>query len=219
MSISTFDCLGPIMIGPSSSHTAGAAKIGLVANKISDNDIKSVIFYLHGSFAKTYKGHGTDKALLGGLLGFDEKDKRIKFSFKLAKEREIEYKFIEKDLGDVHPNTVLIEIISNTNKKISIQGTSTGGGAIEINNLNGLKVKFSGTEPTIITTHQDIPGVISKVTAILAEKNLNISTMSVSRNETSNTASMIIELDEKFDHSIKKVLLDNISSIEKIYLF
>jgi L-serine dehydratase len=219
MSISTFDCLGPIMIGPSSSHTAGAAKIGLVANKISDNDIKSVIFYLHGSFAKTYKGHGTDKALLGGLLGFDEKDKRIKFSFELAKERKIEYKFIAKDLGDVHPNTVLIEIISSDNKKISIQGTSTGGGAMEINSLNGLKVKFSGTKPTIITTHKDVPGVVSKVTAILAEKNLNISTMSVSKNETSNTASMIIELDEKFDYSIKKILLDNISSIEKIYLF
>jgi L-serine dehydratase len=219
MAISTFDCLGPIMIGPSSSHTAGAAKIGLIANKIADNDIKSIIFYLHGSFAKTYKGHGTDKALLGGILGFDEKDKRIKFSFEIAKEKEIEYKFVKTDLGDVHPNTVLIEITSKNNLTTSIQGTSIGGGAIEINKLNGLKVNFSATSPTIITMHKDIPGVVSKVTGILAEKNLNISTMSVLRNESSNTASMIIELDEKFDYSIKDNLLENIDSIKKVYLF
>ena len=219
MSISTFDCLGPIMIGPSSSHTAGAAKIGLVANKIADNNIKSVSFYLHGSFAKTHKGHGTDKALLGGILGFDEKDKRIRHSFEIAKERNLEFKFIEKDLGDVHPNTVLIEMTSNENNITTIQGTSTGGGAMEINMLNGLNVKFSGSAPTIITVHNDIPGVVAKVTAILAEKFLNISTMSVLKDESNNTATMIIELDKKFDNSIKNLLLSKIEAVSKIYLF
>jgi L-serine dehydratase len=219
MSFSVFDSLGPIMIGPSSSHTAGAAKIGLVANKIAENNIKSVIFYLHGSFGKTYKGHGSDKALLGGVIGMNEKDINIRNAFQIATEKGITYEFIPKDLGEVHPNTVLIEITTKENSTLSIQGSSIGGGRIMINQLNGLNVNFSGGNPTLITNHKDIPGIVSKVTAILAKKKLNISTMSVIREEDSADANMIIELDDVFDYSIRDELLNNVVGINKIYMF
>ena len=207
------------MIGPSSSHTAGAAKIGLVANKIAENSIKSVIFYLHGSFAKTYKGHGSDKALLGGVLGMNEKDVNIRNAYQIAKDQEIIFEFLPKDLGEVHPNTVLIEITTEDDSTLSIQGSSIGGGSIMINQLNGLNVNFTGGNPTIITNHKDIPGIVSKVTGILAEIGLNISTMSVIREEDSGDANMIIELDEPFDYAIRNQLLDKVDGIHKVYLF
>lgn len=217
--ISAFDSLGPIMIGPSSSHTAGAVKIGLIANKIAKNNIKSVKFYLHGSFAKTYKGHGTDKALIGGILGINEQDSRLKSSKKIAKDLNVTYEFIEKDLGEVHPNTVLIEITSYNTEITSIQGSSIGGGAIIITKLNGLNMKFSGEKPTIITRHKDIPGVVSKVSAIIADLNLNISSMTVSRNEITREASMIIEIDGKYNRIIKSKLLSEIKPLTEVYLF
>jgi len=219
MSFSVFDSLGPIMIGPSSSHTAGAAKIGLVANKIVENKVKSVLFYLHGSFAKTYKGHGSDKALLAGVMGMDEKDLNIRNAFAIAKKRDISFDFILRDLGDVHPNTVLIEITTTDDSILSIQGSSIGGGRIIINQLNGLNVNFSGSNPTIITNHKDVPGIVSKVTGILAERDLNISTMSVIREEDSGNANMIVELDHPFDYSIKEKLLNEVRGINKVYLF
>ena len=219
MSFSVFDSLGPIMIGPSSSHTAGAAKIGLVANKIAENSIQNVVFYLHGSFAKTYKGHGSDKALLGGVIGMDEKDVNIRNAFEIAEKKGVSFQFISKDLGEVHPNTVLIEITTKNNTVLSIQGSSIGGGRIIINQLNGLNVNFNGSNPTIITNHKDVPGIVSKVTGILAEKNLNISTMSVIRDEDSGNANMIIELDHFFDYSIKDELLNKVDGINNVYLF
>lgn len=219
MSFSVFDSLGPIMIGPSSSHTAGAAKIGLVANKIAENSIQDVAFYLHGSFAKTYKGHGSDKALLGGVIGMDEKDVNIRNAFEIAEKQGVSFQFISKDLGEVHPNTVLIEITTKNNTVLSIQGSSIGGGRIIINQLNGLNVNFNGSNPTIITNHKDVPGIVSKVTGILAEKNLNISTMSVIRDEDSGNANMIIELDHFFDYSIKDELLKKVDGINNVYLF
>lgn len=219
MSFSVFDSLGPIMIGPSSSHTAGAAKIGLVANKIAEGSIKHVTFYLHGSFGKTYKGHGSDKALLGGVIGMNEKDVNIRNAFQIAKDQGILFEFIPKDLGEVHPNTVLIEITTKNDSTLSIQGSSIGGGRIMINQLNGLNVNFSGGNPTLITNHKDIPGIVSKVTGILAEKGLNISTMSVIREEDSGNANMIIELDETFDTSIREELLTKVDGIHKVYMF
>lgn len=207
------------MIGPSSSHTAGAAKIGLVANKIAENSIKSVVFYLHGSFAKTYKGHGSDKALLGGVLGMNEKDVNIRNAFQIATDHGVIFDFIPKDLGEVHPNTVLIDITTKEDIVLSIQGSSIGGGRIMINQLNGLNVNFSGGNPTLITNHKNIPGIVSKVTGILAEKGLNISTMSVIREEDTGDANMIIELDDEFNYSIRDELLSNVDGIHKVYMF
>lgn len=216
--ISTFDVLGPIMIGPSSSHTAGAAKIGLFAHKVAKGDIKKVKFYLHGSFYKTLKGHGTDKALLAGILGLDEKDKRIRNAYKLADEKNIDYSFEGLDLGDVHPNSVLIEITQSDGTILEIQGSSIGGGQILINKIDDLLLNFSADKPTIITKHQDIPGVISKTTGILAKHNLNIGFMEVIRADN-KMAYMIIELDEPYDSSIKAELLTNVDAIKEIFLF
>lgn len=219
MTISAFDTLGPIMVGPSSSHTAGAAKIGLVAHKIVGSEIKKVTFYLHGSFAKTYKGHGSDKALLAGVIGMNEKDRRIKNAYTIADEMNIDYTFIPKDLGDVHPNTVLIELEDVEHQHYSIRGSSVGGGAIQINQLNDIDVLFSGNHPTIITYHKDVPGVVSKATGILAMNGLNISNMSVIRKEDTEYASMIIEVDHPFEASIEHTLIEKIPAIEHVYLF
>ncbi|HKL42333.1 MAG TPA: ACT domain-containing protein, partial [Clostridia bacterium] len=149
----------------------------------------------------------------------NEKDVNIRNAFQIAKDQGILFEFIPKDLGEVHPNTVLIEITTKDDSALSIQGSSIGGGRIMINQLNGLNVNFSGSNPTLITNHKDVPGIVSKVTGILAEKGLNISTMSVVREEDSGNANMIIELDEAFDHSIKEELLNNVDGINKVYMF
>ena len=130
---SVFDIVGPNMIGPSSSHTAGAARLGKVASKIAGKSIKEVKFLLHGSFAETYKGHGTDKALVGGILGFEPDDARIKYSFKLAQDAGVKFEFIKSNLGDdVHPNTVKMEMLLEDGSKSSLEGASIGGGNIKL---------------------------------------------------------------------------------------
>lgn len=193
---SIFEVIGPNMIGPSSSHTAGACKLGLVALKLAKRDVKRVRFLLHGSFAKTYRGHGTDKALLGGILGFEADDERIKNSFSLAEERGIEYYFEEVDLGDLHPNTVRI-IIEKTNKeKTEIQGSSIGGGSIKVTEIDGVDMEFTGEYPTIIISHQDKHGIIARVTSILGENSINIAFMKVYRQNKGRHAYMIIETDD-----------------------
>ncbi|WP_091544332.1 L-serine ammonia-lyase, iron-sulfur-dependent subunit beta [Alkaliphilus peptidifermentans] len=192
---SIFDIVGPNMIGPSSSHTAGACKLGKVAYKLAKGDIKKVVFMLHGSFAKTYRGHGTDKALLGGILGFDADDERIKYSFELAKKEELLFQFEEADLGDVHPNTVKILIEKNDGVKMAIIGSSIGGGNIKIIEIDGVELEFTGEYPTLIVPHRDMPGVIAKTTAILSQYEINIAFMRVYRYNKGNNAFMIIETD------------------------
>lgn len=216
--ISAFDVIGPIMIGPSSSHTAGAVKIGRVARKFAKKDIRRVWFYLHGSFAKTYKGHGTDKALLGGLLGMDPFDENLKNSFELAKEAQIEFAFIEDDLGDVHPNTVRIVIEGHSGKLISLQGSSLGGGAIRIFKLNGIDFNFTGDLPTIIITYQDTKGMISKMSSLLAQKGLNIAFMSVFRESKGKTAYAVIELDDKFNTEIREDIKAAIDEVVDVFM-
>lgn len=217
-SISAFDVLGPIMIGPSSSHTAGAVKIGRVARKFAKKDVKRVWFYLHGSFAKTHKGHGTDKALLGGILGLEPFDERIKDSFQLAQASGIDFEFVEEDLGDVHPNTVKIVIENHTGNHISLQGSSIGGGAIRIFKLNGIAFNFTGDLPTIIITYHDTKGMVSKISSLLAEKGLNIAFMSVFRESKGKMAYAVIELDEKFNTSIREDIERNISDIQDVFM-
>ncbi len=190
-----FDIVGPNMIGPSSSHTAGACKLGYVAHKLSRGDIKAVTFQLHGSFAKTYRGHGTDKALLGGILGFEADDERIKYSFELAKEKEIEYTFMEVDLGDQHPNTVRLDITKSNGDKMTVLGSSIGGGNIKITEIDGVELEFTGEYPTLIISHSDKPGVIGKVTSILGQHEINIAFMRVYRYNKGKNAFMIIETD------------------------
>lgn len=218
---SIFEILGPIMIGPSSSHTAGAARLGKIARYISNKDIKSVTFYLHGSFAETYKGHGTDRALTAGILGMEPFDENLKNALDIAKESGININFIKADLGSMHPNTVKFEIISANDAITTITGSSLGGGAVVVTNVNGYSVEITGKYYTLITKYTDKKGVISTISAILSKNNINIATMKVKRKSKGNEASMIIESDDFISNDIiddikNLEIVDNVMIIEPI---
>lgn len=216
-SLSVFDIMGPIMIGPSSSHTAGAARLGKVAKTIADGEVSEVTFYLHGSFAKTYKGHGTDRALVAGILGMEPADKRLRNSLEIAKEEGVSISFVETDLGDAHPNTVKFVIRTKDNKKTEVVGSSIGGGMIEITEVNGNPVEFSGTYETIILTHKDVPGVVSNVSNILYNHGVNIAFMKVFRSKRGCAATMIFEVDNNVDNSTLQDI-KNVEAIDKVIL-
>lgn len=207
-----FDILGPIMIGPSSSHTAGAARLAKVAAIVAGGKIKKVEFLLHGSFAQTYKGHGTDKALVAGILNMDPWDENLKRSFDIAAEKGIELKFTETDLGDVHPNTVKFIITKEDGFTTEVTGSSIGGGNILVFNIDGQNVEFTGERPTILTQHRDLPGVISKISSILYEENINIANMRVYRSGKGRMATMALETDSL----ILENVMNKIRNIEEI---
>lgn len=207
-----FDILGPIMIGPSSSHTAGAARLGKVARSIAGGRVSEVTFLLHGSFGKTYKGHGTDRALVAGILGMEPCDKRLRDALEIATEQGLKYEFKEYDLGDEHPNTVKFLIKDKDGNKCEVVGSSIGGGNIQISEVNGNKVEFTGAYPTIIISHKDLPGIVSKVTKLLYEDDINIAFMKVFRNQKGKEATMVFEV----DHEIAKDILVRIKEIDSI---
>ena len=179
---SCFDIIGPVMVGPSSSHTAGAVRLGRFARAIAKELPNRVQIYLHGSFAKTYKGHGTDLALLGGLLGMETDDVQIRDSFRLAEESGLVYEFIPSDLGDeYHANTAKFVMTLSDGSVKEVVGCSIGGGKVLITELDGFPVEISGAYPTIIDTHMDQPGVIHLITGVLVEHNINIAAMKVFR--------------------------------------
>ncbi|EFU18961.1 L-serine dehydratase, iron-sulfur-dependent, beta subunit [Enterococcus faecalis TX1346] len=192
---SVFDIIGPVMIGPSSSHTAGAARIGKVVRSIFGQQPDSVDIYLYESFAKTYRGHGTDIALVGGLLGMEPDDEQLANSLEIAYEQGMEVFFIPKSEKADHPNSVKI-VVSSGDRKLSVTGISIGGGNIQISELNGFKLSLSMGTPTFIVVHQDVPGMIAKVTNILSASDINISTMTVTRESKGEKAIMIIEVDQ-----------------------
>lgn len=197
-----FDILGPVMVGPSSSHTAGAARLGKVARAVAGEKIVDVKFFLHGSFAKTYKGHGTDKALLAGILGMNPDDERLRASLSIAKEEGLRFEFIECDLGDYHPNTVKFVMECESGNVCEVLGSSIGGGSIEIVEVDGNKASFSGAYPTLITCHDDKFGTVNKVTQLLLEHEINIAFMNVSRTQKGMDATMTLEVDSLVDESI-----------------
>ncbi len=210
---SVFDVIGPIMIGPSSSHTAGAARLAKVACSIAgDNNIEEVKFYLHGSFAKTYKGHGTDKALIAGMLNMDPWDENLRKSFEIAKEKGLKYEFIETDLGDAHPNTVKFVIKKTDGTMSEIIGSSIGGGNIIITSIDGQSMEFTGGNPTIVTHHKDVPGIISKISTMMYSEGINIGTMKVFREGKGTTATMTFETDGEIPNEI----INKIKSIKDI---
>lgn len=202
---SVFDIIGPVMIGPSSSHTAGALRIGRVARMIFGKDPTWVNIYLYESFAKTYKGHGTDVALIGGILGFDTDDVRIKNSIEIAKEKNIQIKFIEEIANAPHPNTVRISM-GDEHDDIELVGISIGGGKIEIIELNQFELKLSGHYPAILVAHEDRYGVIADVAQTLSKYEINIGHMEVSRKERGKKALMVIETDQNIEpHVLNEV--------------
>ena len=197
---SVFDIIGPVMIGPSSSHTAGAVRIGKIVNSIFGEIPDSVTFHLYNSFAKTYRGHGTDKALVAGILGMDTDNPDIKNSLEIAHQKGVRiYWDILKDSNAPHPNTAKITV-EKGDKNMSITGVSIGGGNIEVTELNGFSVSLKMNTPTLIIVHQDIPGMIAKVTDILSEHNINIAQMNVTRERAGEKAIMIIEVDSRDCH-------------------
>lgn len=210
--VGVFDILGPIMIGPSSSHTAGAARLGKVARAVARDEVIDVTFYLHGSFAKTYKGHGTDRALVAGILGMEPSDKRLRNSLEIAKEIGLKFKFVETDLGDVHPNTVKFDMLTKSGERREVIGSSIGGGSIKITEVNGNRVEFTGEYPTLIMSQKDVPGVVSKVTNLLYSEGINIAFMSVFRRQKGQGANMVFEL----DHTVDDYTVEKLKTIEEV---
>lgn len=211
------DIIGPIMIGPSSSHTAGAARIGKLAQEIYARPFQSVHFALHGSFAETGTGHGTDLALIGGVLGFDMDDERLIDARKYAAERGIEVSFSKVDLGLVHPNTVRITFKSNTDslataaETFEVLGSSIGGAEIRIVKINGVEVDIAGVDPTIVLTYDDRKGVVFEVSKMITDLDINIATLKVIRQD--KIAAMVLELDESYPQT----LIDEITALPGVH--
>ena len=207
--ISVFEVIGPNMVGPSSSHTAGAASIARLAWKMMHEKIKKINFTLYGSFAQTYRGHGTDRALLGGMMGFETDDVRIRDSFEIAEKEGIEFSFIANTTEtDVHPNTVDIEIEDVTGRVHTVRGESIGGGKVRLTRIDGVKVHFTGEYHSLIVEHKDHPGVIAYVTTALSKCHVNIAYLRVYREQKGGIAYMIIESDEE-------ITRDTVDEIEK----
>ncbi len=194
--VDLFDIVGPVMIGPSSSHTAGAARIGRVARRILGEEPISADIAFHGSFASTWQGHGTDLAILGGLLGLDVDDPRLRNSREIAGDRGMQYRFRTVVLEDSHPNTVLLSIAGADGKPLSVKASSPGGGRILVQSIDGLEAGFTGEMPTLVIRHQDSPGVIADVSRCLSASDINIASMRVFRSKVGGMASMVLELDE-----------------------
>jgi L-serine dehydratase len=192
-----FDIIGPIMVGPSSSHTAGAVKIGYISLKLMGEPIKKAEILLHGSFLDTGKGHGTDLALVAGLLGMKANDPRIPYSFEEAEKCGMDVIFGGIELRNVHPNSVLLKLYGDSNRSLEIVASSLGGGRIKICQIDGLDANFTGEYPTLIVHNQDQPGHVTEVTSILAHKSVNIATMQLYRDMRGGNAVMVIECDQE----------------------
>jgi L-serine dehydratase len=210
------DVIGPIMIGPSSSHTAGAAKIGFLARLIYGKEIHQVVITLFNSFAKTGKGHGTDKAIIGGILGMKMDDERIPRSFDIAKEKDLAFHFQYVQDPEKHPNETRIDMISASGEKYSISGYSIGGGNAKIVEINGIKVDFSGKHDMLLISYNDVPGMIGYIGEVLGDNHINIAYVQISRDATIGKAMAILKLDDFCTSDIVTKLCENNNIISAI---
>ncbi|MEG0910908.1 MAG: L-serine ammonia-lyase, iron-sulfur-dependent subunit beta [Ruthenibacterium sp.] len=206
MNISIFDVLGPVMIGPSSSHTAGAAKLARIAATLAPCDFVSVEFGLAGSLAKTGRGHGTDKALLAGALGLFEDDERLPHAFALAQKQGIAFTFSAIEMPESHENSARITFVYPDKSRFFVEGSSIGGGRIRITNLNGIPTSFNAEVSTIVITQRDTKGVISTISHILLENNINIGVMRVTRVAKGDVANCVIETDAPIPKAVETAL-------------
>ena len=221
--MNAFDIIGPIMIGPSSSHTAGACRIGNFARIIFESLPSEVTLYFSGSFAKTYKGHGTDKAVVAGLLGFSASDERLRDSLKLANEMGMKVTIKCEELELAHPNTV--RIVANKTRRgelcepndiMEVIGSSVGGGNILITRINGVPVEVDGLYDTLIITHKDIPGMITKISKALSDKNINVNGLKLFRSEKGGEAVVIVQVDDNIDGSTIVNELKELQDVSKV---
>jgi L-serine dehydratase len=193
--VSLLDVIGPVMVGPSSSHTAGACRLALLARHALARPPVSARFDLHGSFAKTAQGHGTDLALVAGALGFAPDDPRIRDAFDAATAAGLETAFGRLDLGDVHPNSVRIALTAEDASTVRLTGSSLGGGIVRVFDLDGFHIEFGGGAPTLLVRHRDTPGVIARVARVIADDEINIATLHSARQRRGGEAMMSIEVD------------------------
>ncbi|MGN0295266.1 MAG: L-serine ammonia-lyase, iron-sulfur-dependent subunit beta [Lachnospiraceae bacterium] len=208
--ISVFDVLGPVMVGPSSSHTAGTAQIAFLAQKLIGGSVKKVTFTLYGSFSRTYQGHGTDRALLGGIMGFSTDDTRICDSFRIAQELGLEYCFkIDHEDTDIYPNTVDIAMTGSEGREMTVRGESLGGGKVRIVRINQVEVDFTGEYSAVIVIHRDKPGVAAHITKCLSDSNVNIAFMRLFREAKGYTAYTIVESDDLLPGDIAGKIREN----------
>jgi len=217
MSYSVFDIIGPRMTGPSSSHTAGACRLAHMARHIAGNDVQEVSFTLYGSFAETGRGHGTDKALVGGILGMAPDDGRIADAFAIAKEAGLSVEFAWSEEPVDHPNTARMRITGKEGQVTEVVGQSVGGGNIRIVEINGLDVELTGDYPTLIIQYQDVPGVVAVVTHVLAQHHINIAFMRVFRHGKGADAYMTIETDQKVEERAAPIIMALSDEITRVF--
>ena len=203
--VSILDIIGPVMVGPSSSHTAGACRLGLIARDLVAGTPQTALIELHGSFARTGEGHGTDKAIVGGLLGFRPDDERLRDSLGIMEKEGLEYRFEKTSLGsepDVHPNSVRITVNRDHREHVML-GSSLGAGRIKVSQIDGYPVEVDGSHHTIVLVAEDVKGSIARISSILSEAGVNIATLRLTRKHRGGDAFVVIELDERPDESVR----------------
>lgn len=210
-----FDVIGPVMVGPSSSHTAGAVRIGFVSGKLLGEPVRKAELLLYGSFLATGKGHGTDRALVAGLLGMQPDDERVPFAFEEAEKRNLQFEFGEAKLKEAHPNSVILKLTGVSGKKLEVLAASLGGGRMKICKLDGMEANFCAEYPTLIVQNMDQPGCVASVTTMLSDLGINIATLQLYRDSRGGCAVMVVECDREIPaESIGH--LEKCAGIEKI---
>ncbi|MCE5343727.1 MAG: L-serine ammonia-lyase, iron-sulfur-dependent subunit beta [Eubacteriales bacterium] len=208
-----FDLIGPVMIGPSSSHTAGAARIGKLARMLLGGEPAQAKIGLWGSFQKTYQGHGTDRALVGGLLGMEVDDIRLRDSLTYVQDAGLKVSFYNAKLRNAHPNTVVMELTNRAGRSIRLQAASVGGGEIVIQSVDGLETAISGHINTLVLTYRDTPGMIARISGEVAASRLNVATMRVARCAAGGEAIVTLEL----DGNAEPELIQRLEKISDVY--
>jgi L-serine dehydratase len=202
--VSILDIIGPVMVGPSSSHTAGACRLGLVARDLVAGTPETALIELHGSFARTGEGHGTDKAIVGGLLGFRPDDERLRDALTIMDKEALPWRFEKTTLGDepeVHPNSVRITV-SRQHRQHVMLGASLGAGRIKVSEIDGYPVEVDGSHHTIVLVAEDVKGSVAKISGMLSDTGVNIATLRLTRKHRGGDAFMVIEVDERPDDSV-----------------
>jgi L-serine dehydratase len=203
--VSLLDIIGPVMVGPSSSHTAGACRLGLLARCLVGGTPERARVELHGSFARTGEGHGTDKAIVGGLMGFRPDDERIRDALGIAEREGLDYKFEKTTLGEeneIHPNTVRITVERGDRSSVMV-GSSLGAGRVLVTEIDGYPVEVTGNYNTIVLVAEDVPGSVARIATVLAEDGINIATLRLTRKQRGGEAFMVIEVDEQPDEIVR----------------
>lgn len=217
--ISAFDVIGPVMVGPSSSHTAGALRISLLARSLLESALVSVEFRLYGSFARTYSGHGTDRALLAGALGFKTDDLRIRDAFELAQKANLQYRFIiDVETKPAHPNTVDMLLKDEKGNELFVRGVSVGGGRALLTKINDVDLEFSGTYHTLLISHKDIFGVLSSIVERLSLQKINIANLKCSRKSKGDLAITLIEVDDEVSVEDRNLLSNLVNVHQCLYI-